>query len=152
MSFARTIVLGAIAGSTIFLGLPMGRMRKPRPRLKALLNAFSAGILVFLLFDILENATEPLERLMELTAAGRADPARHMINARESVDFIVSSSVGSAVLTTAGRYPVMRIRRGEAVKVQVHENATRSPPITMARVQNRRHVPAECQPSGVGRA
>src|SRR5207247_10660220 len=79
MSFARTIVLGAIAGSTIFLGLPMGRMRKPRPRLKALLNAFSAGILVFLLFDILENATEPLERLMELTAAGRPDWGRFVL-------------------------------------------------------------------------
>ena len=64
MSFARTIVLGAIAGSTIFLGLPMGRLRNPRRRLKALLNAFSAGILVFLLFDILATATQPLEHLM----------------------------------------------------------------------------------------
>jgi len=70
MSFARTIVLGAIAGSTIFLGLPMGRLRNPRRRLKALLNAFSAGILVFLLFDILATATQPLEHLMEQTAAG----------------------------------------------------------------------------------
>src|SRR2546426_345789 len=57
MTFARTVVLGAIAGSTIFLGLPIGRLRNPRPRLKALLNAVSAGILVFLLFDILKEAT-----------------------------------------------------------------------------------------------
>jgi len=70
MTFERTILLGAIAGSTIFLGLPMGRMRSARPRLKALLNAVSAGILIFLFFDILSEATEPLKKLMERTAAG----------------------------------------------------------------------------------
>src|SRR5438105_1276902 len=64
MTLARTVVLGAIAGSTIFLGLPLGRLKNPAPRLKAFLNAASAGILIFLLFDILSNATEPLERLM----------------------------------------------------------------------------------------
>ena len=64
MTLARTLVLGAIAASTIFIGLPLGRLRNPAPRLKAFLNAASAGILLFLLFDILSNATEPLERLM----------------------------------------------------------------------------------------
>jgi ZIP family zinc transporter len=70
MTLGRTLVLGAIAGSTIFLGLPIGRLRNPRPRLKALLNAVSAGILLFLLFDILKEATAPLETLMEQTAKG----------------------------------------------------------------------------------
>jgi zinc transporter, ZIP family len=70
MSFERTILLGAIAGATIFLSLPMGRLRNPRPRLKAFLNALSAGILVFLLFDILKEATGPLENLMVRTANG----------------------------------------------------------------------------------
>jgi len=65
MSTWQTILLGGIAGATIFLGLPVGRLRNPHLSLKALLNAFSAGILLFLLFDILENATEPLLRLVE---------------------------------------------------------------------------------------
>jgi len=64
VTLARTLVLGAIAASTIFIGLPLGRLRKPAPRLKAFLNAASAGILLFLLFDILSNATAPLEGLM----------------------------------------------------------------------------------------
>jgi ZIP family zinc transporter len=63
VTFGRTVLLGAIAGSTIFLGLPLGRLKDPRPRLKALLNAISAGILIFLLFDILENATAPIDDL-----------------------------------------------------------------------------------------
>ena len=65
MTFGRTVLLGAIAGSTIFLGLPIGRLKDPRPRLKALLNAVSAGILIFLFFDILENATAPLDDLAQ---------------------------------------------------------------------------------------
>jgi zinc transporter, ZIP family len=65
VTLARTLVLGAIAASTIFLGLPLGRLKNPAPRLKAFLNAFSAGILLFLLFDILSNATAPLEDLMQ---------------------------------------------------------------------------------------
>src|SRR5439155_19772376 len=68
MSFWRTTLLGLIAGGTIFLGLPLGRLRNPRPGLKAFLNASSAGILIFLLFDILQNATRPVERVVE---AGR---------------------------------------------------------------------------------
>jgi ZIP family zinc transporter len=57
----QTVLLGAVAGLTIFLGLPMGRVRTRARPTKTFLNGFSAGILVFLLFDILEHATEPLE-------------------------------------------------------------------------------------------
>jgi ZIP family zinc transporter len=64
MSTNQTIVLGAIAGFTIFLGLPIGRLQMASPRGRAFLNAISAGILVFLLFDILAHATEPVEEAM----------------------------------------------------------------------------------------
>ena len=60
-STPQTILLGAIAGLTIYLGLPVGRLRTQRLGSKAFLNAASAGILVFLLFDILAHATEPVE-------------------------------------------------------------------------------------------
>jgi ZIP family zinc transporter len=61
MSFWRTTLLGFIAGGTIFLGLPMGRLRNPRPGLKSFLNAGSAGILLFLLIDVFHQAFQPLE-------------------------------------------------------------------------------------------
>jgi ZIP family zinc transporter len=60
MSTWQTVVLGAIAGLTIFLGLPMGRVRSKAAPTKTFMNGVSAGILVFLLFDILQNATGPL--------------------------------------------------------------------------------------------
>jgi len=61
MPFGQTVLLGAIAGFTIFLGLPFARMRSGSRELRTLLSGISAGILVFLLFDILGHATEPVE-------------------------------------------------------------------------------------------
>ncbi len=61
MSGANIALLGAIAGFTIYLGLPIGRLRKPTPRLKAGLNAVAIGILVFLVWDVLTHAWEPID-------------------------------------------------------------------------------------------
>jgi ZIP family zinc transporter len=72
VSTTQTILLGAIAGFTIYLGLPLGRVRVASLRTKAFLNAASAGILVFLLFEILAHATEPVERALEEAAEGEA--------------------------------------------------------------------------------
>ncbi|PXW28782.1 UNVERIFIED_CONTAM: ZIP family zinc transporter [Williamsia faeni] len=61
MSSTSIALLGAIAGSTIVLGLPLGRLTAPAPRLRALLNALAIGILLFLLWDILSHAWEPID-------------------------------------------------------------------------------------------
>ena len=61
MSTAQILVLGAIAGSTIFLGLPVGRMTGASMALKASLSAAATGILLFLLFDVLQHGVEPVE-------------------------------------------------------------------------------------------
>ena len=61
MSQGTAVLLGAIAGATIFLGLPVARVRGlPKP-IQGLLNAFATGILIFLLWDILSHAGEPVE-------------------------------------------------------------------------------------------
>jgi ZIP family zinc transporter len=61
MSAGRIALLGAIAGLTIFLGLPVGRLRAPAPRTRALLNAGAVGVLLFLLWDVLAHAWEPVD-------------------------------------------------------------------------------------------
>ena len=61
MSTWQTVLLGAVAGFTIFLGLPLGRMKRGSVGFKTFLSGLSAGILVFLLFDVLAHATEPVE-------------------------------------------------------------------------------------------
>jgi ZIP family zinc transporter len=67
MSSEKIALLGAIAGLTIFLGLPLGRLRHPAASLKVFLNAVAIGILVFLLWDVLGHAFTPVEDA--LTAA-----------------------------------------------------------------------------------
>ncbi|MSQ61868.1 MAG: zinc permease [Dehalococcoidia bacterium] len=78
MSTAHVLILGAIAGFTIFLGLPVGRLRGLSAKVRAFLSAIAAGVLLFLLWDTLSHASEPIEsaitdgertRLIGLTAA-----------------------------------------------------------------------------------
>jgi ZIP family zinc transporter len=66
MSEAQTLLLGVIAGVTILLGLPLGKLRAPRPGLRQFLNALAIGILLFLIWDVLVHAYGPLD-----TALGR---------------------------------------------------------------------------------
>jgi ZIP family zinc transporter len=61
MSSLQIAVLGAIAGFTIFLGLPFGRLRTPSVGLKAGLNGVAIGVLIFLEWDILTHAWEPTD-------------------------------------------------------------------------------------------
>jgi len=65
----QVATLGAIAGFTIFLGLPVGRLRNPSLAMKAFLNATATGVLLFLFWDVLAHAVEPVETA--LTAVTR---------------------------------------------------------------------------------
>ena len=47
MGLGPTLLLGLIAGVTILLGLPIGRLRRPAPSLRTLLNAVAIGVLLF---------------------------------------------------------------------------------------------------------
>jgi zinc transporter, ZIP family len=55
LSFAQTIVLGALAGFTIFLGLPVGRLQLLGSKARVALAMFSVGVLAFIFVDVLSN-------------------------------------------------------------------------------------------------
>jgi ZIP family zinc transporter len=65
LSETRTLVLGFIAGVTILLGLPIGRLRRPVPGVRQFLNATTVGILIFLVWDVLGGAWEPIDSALE---------------------------------------------------------------------------------------
>jgi zinc transporter, ZIP family len=71
VSTAQTLGLGAVAGFTIFLGLPIGRMQTVQASTKAFLAATATGILVFLLWDVLSAAVEPVAAALEDGRGGR---------------------------------------------------------------------------------
>src|SRR5262245_22098919 len=61
MSSGNIVLLAAIAGGTIFLGLPLGRLQSVDVRTTAFLGAVATGILIFLFWDVLAASVEEVE-------------------------------------------------------------------------------------------
>lgn len=71
MSLSSTLLLGFIAGVTIIFGLPLGRMRSPAPGVRVFLNATAVGVLLFLFWDVLAAAWEPIDAALIKVHDGR---------------------------------------------------------------------------------
>jgi zinc transporter, ZIP family len=61
MSFGETVLLGALAGSTIFLGLPFARLRLLGQRTRIGLAMFAVGVLAFLFVDVMSHGFSIVE-------------------------------------------------------------------------------------------
>ena len=61
MGFSETIALGAVAGLTIFIGLPLGRIKRVDDRTRVSLAMFSVGILAFIFMDVAKHGEAILE-------------------------------------------------------------------------------------------
>jgi zinc transporter, ZIP family len=106
VSTAQIILLGAVAGFTIFLGLPLGRLPGGPTRFKTFLNGLSAGILVFLLLEVFEHSFEPVEEAFEEFREGAASLG-HFLSF--GLVFALGLGVGLLGLVYVGR--VWRRRR-----------------------------------------
>src|SRR3954463_7743725 len=71
MDYWQLLLLGSIAGFTIFLGLPLAVLQNLSPRKKGFLNAFAIGILVFLIIDVFSHAWESTEEAASDALAGK---------------------------------------------------------------------------------
>jgi ZIP family zinc transporter len=79
IDYLQLLILGAIAGFTIFLGLPLAVLQNVSSRTKGFLNAIAIGILMFLVIDVFSHAWD--------TASGAAADA-----------YVGKAPVGGAVL------------------------------------------------------
>jgi ZIP family zinc transporter len=70
MSFAQTVILAAFAGGTIFLGLPVGRLRGLSASARAALTTAAAGVVLFLIYDVLSQAIQPVDAALQTARAG----------------------------------------------------------------------------------
>ncbi len=71
MSFGETVVLGALAGFTIFLGLPFGRIRLVSNRARVALAMFSVGVLAFLFAEVLSHGVTIVEHVFDGLSHGQ---------------------------------------------------------------------------------
>ena len=90
IDYSQLLVLGAFAGLTIFLGLPLAVFQSVSSRMKGFLNALAIGILIFLTVDVLGHAWE--------SAAGAASAA-----------FVGKAPAGDAVLDLLAMFGGMAI-------------------------------------------
>jgi zinc transporter, ZIP family len=60
MPTGTIILLGAFAGLTIYLGLPIAFLKQTPQSIKVFLNMFATGVLIFLLFDVVSKASDPI--------------------------------------------------------------------------------------------
>lgn len=65
MPTSTIILLGAFAGLTIYLGLPIAFLKRVSLSVKAFLNMVATGVLLFLLYDVVGKATEPINTLID---------------------------------------------------------------------------------------
>jgi ZIP family zinc transporter len=123
VDLSKTLVLGFIAGVTILIGMPLGRMRSPRPNLRLILNAIAIGVLLFLVWDVLAHAWEPID-----TALGRIHDGKGGAGdvAKYGVLFALGLTVGLLGLVGYDRYLQRRkqaVGRGGPGAMSVEERA-----------------------------
>lgn len=73
MGLLTVTLLGAVAGFTILIGLPVARLRVLSRGAQGFLNALATGVLLFLLWDILSKASQPVEAALGQARVGSAN-------------------------------------------------------------------------------
>jgi ZIP family zinc transporter len=76
VSFGETVLLGALAGLTIYLSLPFGRLQLLSTRARVALAMFAVGVLAFLLVDVFEHALGITEHAVEGYEEGEGSLAK----------------------------------------------------------------------------
>ena len=113
MSTGEIYLLGAIAGLTIFLGLPVGRMRHVSTSVAAFLNAGAAGVLIFLLIETTEHAFEPVEHALEEVTVESGGTWGDFIG--KSVLFVAALALGLLGLVYYERWMERRMKATSSV-------------------------------------
>jgi ZIP family zinc transporter len=80
IDYWQLLVLGAIAGFTIFLGLPLAVIQNLSLKKKGFLNAFAVGILIFLIIDVFGHAWESMEESVNNAFTGKASTSTAIIS------------------------------------------------------------------------
>jgi ZIP family zinc transporter len=115
LSFTETITLGALAGFTIYLGLPLARLQLLGSKTRVALAMFSVGVLAFLFVDVIAAATH----ILEVSVEGLKDGDESLGHTLGLAALLAGSFfLGSAAIVERriwpGRLNLPRIRGGAA--------------------------------------
>lgn len=103
MSFAETVALGALAGFTIFLSLPFGRLSTLGARGRLALAMFAVGVLAFLFVDVLGHAFGIVESAVEGYKEGEGSLGRAIVETAMLGGGFALGSAGLGVVEARAR-------------------------------------------------
>ena len=110
MSFASTVALGALAGFTIFLGLPVGRLRLLGNRTRVALAMFAVGVLAFIFVDVLSNGISIVDDALRAVKDHRGSLAYLVWLVFLLAAGFAAGSAGLALLERRMRPAALRVR------------------------------------------
>src|SRR5712691_6232852 len=114
MPTGTIILLGAVAGLTIYLGLPLAFLKQTPQSLKIFLNMLATGVLLFLLVDVVSKASDPINTALNQVRT------QHTGTGLFSLDvflFVLGIALGSVGLVYFNRSVFGRMRRNNTAPV-----------------------------------
>jgi ZIP family zinc transporter len=116
-------LLGAFAGLTIYLGLPIAFLKRTPQALKIFLNMLATGVLIFLLFDVVSKASDPINSALDEMRT------QHLGMGLFSLDvslFVLGTALGSVGLVYFNRTVFGRIHVKKTVTIEGEQHSQRS--------------------------
>jgi ZIP family zinc transporter len=107
-------LLGAFAGLTIYLGLPFAFLKRLPLSVKLFLNMLATGILLFLFYDVIGKASEPIDALISALGTHPQSATPLMLDVAL---VIVGLIIGLIGLVTFQKWFLGRIRVSATAKV-----------------------------------
>src|SRR5437762_364196 len=129
MPTGTIILLGAFAGLTIYLGLPLAFLKKAPQSLKAFLSMLATGVLLFLLYDVISKATEPINGLIEQVRTQHTGGTTLYI---DIVLFIFSLLLGLIGLVYFNKHVIARLKSNKPAQAVGGTAAASSPQLALA--------------------
>src|SRR5256885_15930873 len=123
MSFGETVLLGALAGSTIFLGLPFARLRLLGTRTRVGLAMFAVGVLAFLFVDVMSHGFAIVEDAVNSFKDGDSSFGHAVWLALLLGLGFAAGSAGLAVVEARLRKPAPKPMAGGAADLTVDERS-----------------------------
>ncbi|MGA2477181.1 MAG: ZIP family metal transporter [Spirochaetia bacterium] len=130
MSLLRLYVLGALAGLTIFLGLPIAAFSRLKPEARGVMNGLATGILIFLTIDILSNVLDSGEQVIKYWADGQAVTFAGVLTLVLLVLGVFAGLIGIPLIEKRFIKPAMQRglpRRAAAIDTSAAAGGTRAP-------------------------
>lgn len=131
MPTGTILLLGAFAGLTIFLGLPLAFLKNVPQSLKAFLSMLATGVLVFLLYDVIQKASDPINAALDQVRTQHTGIGTFYLDVFLLVFGVGLGSVGLVYFTT---YVFGRVRKSKTSAIVHTPDAFPTPQLTSAGV------------------